>query len=45
MSEQRLDHRFIMFENFLTGLELDKEGALNLLKLARDIKAKPENQS
>ena len=34
-----------MFENFLTGLELDKEGALNLLKLARDIKAKPEKYS
>ena len=32
-----------MLENFLTGLELDQQGALNLLKLARDLKAKPEN--
>jgi len=29
-----------MLENFLTGLELDQQGALNLLKLARDLKAK-----
>ncbi|MAJ41212.1 MAG: ornithine carbamoyltransferase, partial [Pseudoalteromonadaceae bacterium] len=34
-----------MLENFLTGLELDQQGALNLLKLARDLKAKPEKYS
>ncbi len=45
MSEQKLHHRVIMLENFLTGLELDQQGALNLLKLARDLKAKPEKYS
>ncbi len=45
MSEQKLHHRLIMLENFLTGLELDQQGALNLLKLARDLKAKPEKYS
>ena len=45
MSEQRLHHRVTMLENFLTGLELDQQGALNLLKLARDLKAKPEKYS
>lgn len=34
-----------MFENFLTGLELDQQGALNLLKLAQDIKANPKKYS
>ncbi|KPZ58627.1 Ornithine carbamoyltransferase [Pseudoalteromonas sp. P1-13-1a] len=34
-----------MLENFLTGLELDQQGALNLLKLARDLKANPEKYS
>lgn len=30
-----------MFKDFLTGLELDQQGALNLLKLAQDIKESP----
>ena len=34
-----------MLENFLTGLELDQQGALNLLNLARDLKANPEKYS
>ncbi|MBL0688085.1 MAG: ornithine carbamoyltransferase, partial [Pseudoalteromonas sp.] len=34
-----------MFKDFLTGLELDQQGALKLLKLAQDIKAKPEKYS
>ena len=34
-----------MFKDFLTGLELDQQGALNLLKLAQDIKETPSKYS